>query len=55
MTQMYDKIVKFIYVHNSRRSQMAEAFLQAIAGDKIYVESAGLEPRPVNPQMVEVM
>ena len=55
MTQMYDKKVLFICGHNSGRSQMAEAFLRAIAGDKIHVESAGLEPRPENPLVVEVM
>jgi protein-tyrosine-phosphatase len=34
---------------------MAEAFFNKIAGDKMYVESAGLEPKPVNPLVVEVM
>jgi len=34
--------VLFICVHNSARSQMAEAFLKQMAGDKFKVESAGL-------------
>ena len=34
---------------------MAEAFLRDLAGDKIHAESAGLEPKPVNPLVVEVM
>ena len=45
----------FICGHNSARSQMAEAFLNDLAGDKIHAESAGLEPQPVNPLVVEVM
>lgn len=47
--------VLFICGHNSGRSQMAEAFLNDIAGDQIHVESAGLEPKPVNSLVVEVM
>jgi arsenate reductase len=48
--------VLFICVHNSGRSQMAEAYLKKIAGDKYDVESAGLEPADeINPLVVEVM
>ena len=47
--------VLFICGHNSGRSQMAEAFLNDMAGDRIHVESAGLKPKPVNPLVVEVM
>ncbi len=47
--------VLFICGHNSGRSQMAEAFLNDIAGNRIHVESAGLEPKPVNSLVVEVM
>jgi arsenate reductase len=47
--------VLFICGHNSGRSQIAEAFLNDWATDKIYAESAGLEPKPVNPLVVEVM
>jgi arsenate reductase len=47
--------VLFICGHNSGRSQMAEAFLNDMADHKILAESAGLEPQPVNPLVVEVM
>ena len=47
--------VLFICGHNSGRSQIAEAFLKDIAGHKVQVESAGLEPKPVNQLVVEVM
>jgi len=45
----------FICGHNSGRSQMAEALLKDLAGDKIHVEIAGLAPNPINPLVVEVM
>jgi arsenate reductase len=47
--------VLFVCVHNSARSQMAEAFLNELAGDKFIAESAGLEPGKLNPLVVEVM
>jgi arsenate reductase len=47
--------VLFVCVHNSARSQMAEAFLKQMAGDRFEVESAGLEPGKLNPMAVEVM
>lgn len=47
--------VLFICVHNSARSQMAEAFLNNIAGDIFFAESAGFEPGILNPIVVEVM
>lgn len=51
-----DKIkVIFICVHNSARSQMAEAFLKKYGGEKFEVTSAGLEPGVLNPVVVEVM
>lgn len=52
---MDKKRALFICVHNSARSQMAEAFLKQIAGDKFEVESAGLEPGKVNPIVIEAM
>jgi arsenate reductase (thioredoxin) len=47
--------VLFICVHNSARSQMAEAWLNLIRGDRFAAESAGLEPGTINPLVVEVM
>ena len=47
--------VLFICVHNSARSQMAEAFLKKYGGDEFFVESAGLEPGKLNPIVVEAM
>jgi arsenate reductase (thioredoxin) len=47
--------VLFICVHNSARSQMAEAFLNEICGDHFEAHSAGLEPGNLNPLAVEAM
>jgi arsenate reductase len=47
--------VLFICVHNSARSQMAEAFLNEICGDHFDGHSAGLEPGKLNPLAVESM
>jgi arsenate reductase (thioredoxin) len=47
--------VLFICVHNSARSQMAEAFLNHICGEAFEAHSAGLEPGQLNPLVVEVM
>jgi len=47
--------VLFVCVHNSARSQMAEAFLNTMAPDQCLAESAGLEPGTINPHVVEVM
>jgi len=47
--------VLFVCVHNSARSQMAEAFLAANAGDRFAAYSAGLEPGTLNPLAVESM
>lgn len=47
--------VLFICVHNSARSQMAEAFLNQFAGDRFAAESAGLEPGVLNPLAVKAM
>ncbi len=52
---MAKRNVLFICVHNSARSQMAEAFLNEICGDTFAAESAGLEPGTINPLVVEVM
>jgi arsenate reductase len=47
--------VLFVCVHNSARSQMAEAFMNHLCGDGYEAESAGLEPGELNPLVVEVM
>jgi arsenate reductase (thioredoxin) len=52
---MTKKRVLFICVHNSARSQMAEAWLKKICGEHFAAESAGLEPGIINPLVVEVM
>jgi arsenate reductase (thioredoxin) len=49
------KRVLFICIHNSARSQMAEAFLNQICGDEFEAQSAGLEPGKLNPIVVEAM
>ena len=47
--------VLFLCVHNSSRSQMAEAFARALAPSGVTVLSAGTEPTGVHPRAVEVM
>ncbi len=49
------KRVLFVCVHNSARSQIAEAFLNNLAGDRFEAMSAGLEPGTLNPLAVDVM
>ncbi len=47
--------VLFICIHNSARSQMAEAFLNKIKPGKYVAESAGIEPGVLNPVVVDAM
>ncbi|MCP5047466.1 MAG: arsenate reductase ArsC [bacterium] len=47
--------VLFLCIHNSARSQMAEAFLEKYGGLPFQVESAGFEPGTLNPIVVEAM
>jgi arsenate reductase (thioredoxin) len=47
--------VLFICVHNSARSQMAEAYLRRFCGDAATVASAGLAPTAINPLVVRAM
>jgi len=50
------KTVIFVCVHNSGRSQMAEAFFNKLAGGKAQALSAGTQPaNEVNPVVVEAM
>ncbi len=49
------KRVLFLCSHNSARSQMAEGFLRAIAGDRFAVESAGTRATRVHPLATAVM
>ena len=49
------KRVLFICVHNSARSQMAEAWLDNLCGEYFEAQSAGLEPGTLNPVAVRVM
>ena len=52
---MAETRVLFVCIHNSARSQMAEAYLKKLGGDNYQVESAGLEPGQLNPLAVEAM
>jgi arsenate reductase len=52
---MEKKTVLFVCIHNSARSQMAEAFLNTLSNDRFKAESAGLEPGKLNPLVVEAM
>jgi arsenate reductase (thioredoxin) len=47
--------VLFLCTGNSARSQMAEAILERIGGSAFEVESAGTEPRGVNPFTLRVL
>lgn len=47
--------ILFVCIHNSARSQMAEAFINNCGKEYISADSAGLEPGKLNPLVVEVM
>ncbi|AZQ39266.1 arsenate reductase ArsC [Streptomyces cyaneochromogenes] len=48
--------VLFVCAHNAGRSQIAAAFLEELAGDRVQVRSAGPEPgERVNPLVVQAM
>lgn len=47
--------VLFMCIHNSARSQMAEAFFKQLGGNRFHAESAGLEAGTLNPLVVEAM
>lgn len=52
---MDKKRVLVICTHNSARSQMAEAFLNALLGDRYEAYSAGTAPTEVNPNAIKAM
>ena len=45
----------FVCIHNSARSQMAEAFLNQVCPEEFEAQSAGIEPGRLNPVVVEAM
>lgn len=47
--------VLFICVHNSGRSQIAEAFLRKFGQDRFEVQSAGTAPTAISPLVLNVM
>ena len=47
--------VLFVCIHNSARSQMAEAFLNKLGSKEFKAQSAGIEPGKLNPIVVEAM
>ena len=47
--------ILFVCIHNSARSQMAEAFVNRYCGEYFEAESAGIEPGKLNPIVVEAM
>lgn len=51
---MKEKVL-FVCVHNSARSQMAEAWLNELGGEHYEADSAGFEPGGLNPLVVKAM
>ena len=52
---MDKKRVLFVCIHNSGRSQMAEALLRSVGGERFEAESAGFEPGTLNPVVVAAL
>lgn len=52
---MEKRRVLFVCIHNSARSQIAEAWLNHLCGERFEAHSAGLEPGILNPLVVHVM
>jgi arsenate reductase len=47
--------VLFVRTGNSCRTQMAEAFLRDLAGDRFEITSAGAAETPIDPEAVQAM
>jgi len=47
--------ILFVCVHNSARSQLAEAYLSQLGIEHVLAESAGLTPGNLNPYVVQVL
>ncbi len=47
--------ILFVCIHNSARSQIAEAFLNKYGNEKFIAQSAGLEPGTLNANVIRVM
>jgi len=52
---MHKEKVLFVCIHNSARSQMAEAWLNHLYGERFEAPSAGLEAGKLNPLAVAAM
>lgn len=49
------KRILFLCNPNACRSQMAGRYMRYLAGDRVEVYSAGIEPASVDPRVIEVM
>jgi len=49
------KSVLFVCTHNAVRSQMAEAILNRLYGDRYTASSAGTDPTQIDPLVIKVM
>ncbi len=47
--------ILFVCIHNSARSQMAEAFVNTLCPENFEAQSAGIEPGKLNPVVVQAM
>jgi arsenate reductase len=45
----------YLYTHNAAHSQLAEAILNKLCGDRYMAFSAGTDPTQINPLVVSVM